>query len=232
MSVQGEAKPQILRDLLASQDTLATVIVAILVRTYGAEVYEWEPETVWIQVQEDFGVEMPEICHMRAVSLLAAIHSGEFYRDPAVFSATCEILSGTPSELDELSPDLLPAEIAWGVMEVRLNDDDRPVFSYDVARLAGLSLEEDGFSAPPRQVPWAIVEPPPEFDPAHDEAGWHSAVIDEYMAGQAQTLFAQISQLPWASEVDMESLSGLIAGEAGVVPSVADFSPIPDRSGA
>lgn len=223
MNNRAEAKPQALKGFLANPETFATVLSAILVREYGAEVYEWDPETIHIQVLDDFGVNLPEINHLKLVCLFSAVYSGEFYRDPLVFSSTCEILNGTPSPLDELSTDLLPAEIAWAVMEVRLNDDDKPIFSHEVARLAGLSLEEDGFGYAPPTIPWAIVEAPLEFEDGPTQDKWQSQVISGYLADQSQQLFSQISALPWAGEIDMARLAETVSDEGAITPSVSDF---------
>ena len=230
MNHSAESKNPTVRALLADQSTFATVLSAILIREYGPEVYEWDPETIHIQVLDDFGVDLPEINHMKLVSLFSALQSGAFFQDPLVFSSTCEILNGTPSPLDELTTDLLPPEIAWAVMEVRLNDDDKPVFATDVARMVGVILDEEGFDSPPSAIPWALMEEEPGFIVGPDREDWQNQVLAEYMADQARDLFAQLSTLPWAAEIDMARLGASIADETGIAASVADFSGSPKHA--
>lgn len=227
MNHRAEAKSTAVKALLTDPGTFSTILSAILVREYGTEVYGWDPETIHIQVLDDFGVNLPEINHLKLTALFAAVYSGQFFQDPHVFSSTCEILNGTPSSLEELSTDLLPAEIAWAVMEVRLNDEDHPIFARDVARMVGVILEEEGCVTAPTTISWAIVESPMEWEAGPNHEDWQGQVIAEYLQDQSQLLFEQISKLPWADEIDMVRLADTIEDEEGITPSVTDFQPRP-----
>jgi hypothetical protein len=127
-----------------------------------------------------------------------------------------------PTEVAEMTV----AEFVWGVIEVSLNDgDDEPqLFSPDVASLVGVVLDEEGFTAPPEPVSFAIMPERymgstfgAEQDQADAQSDYHLGLLSEYIRDQSLLLYKQISLLPWISPEDLETISEDLSKEISPV---------------
>lgn len=192
--------------ILVNPYTMGTVLYAIAVRQYGEEVHDWEPETVFLELQDDFGVEIPAINHDKLMALLTAVSTNSFYENFAAFSLISHTLNNDENPLDQSDP-LLPAEMAWAVTEVQLVDDTPGKFGVDVAHAVGVFLQEDGFTSPPPKLSWAVIPSKYEGSSTSSDLGKertisteHAHVVEEYLRDQAATLIRQISALPWHDE--------------------------------
>lgn len=206
----------ILKAILTSPSTLATVLHSIAYKAFGEEMYDWEPETLELEINEEFEVEIPSVNLDKLMALISAITTDAFYRDWVAFFSICKILNGDDSPMDASDP-LLPPEMAWAVTEVRLNDDSTPNWSPDVARIVGVSLEEDGFISPPPMLAFAKFgeryigsDTPADM---HQDAlanTEHVKVVEEYIELQSLLLFKQLAALPWMTEQKLEQIQSEI----------------------
>lgn len=200
------------------RNSFATTLYAIALRLFGPEIHEWEPEMFDMEFRDEIGVDMPALNQSKLLALTTALATDSFQSDAMVFRGTCEILCGTPADLVEISPDTLPAELAWGVVEIGMNDPDDLEFSLDVAAYTGLVLDQFGFTSTPRPLEFAVL--PDRYLGSHepDAIGQlestqtlHARLVDQYLKDQSSMLFDQLSRLPWVSE----DLLGEVVGEIG-----------------
>lgn len=204
-----------LKRIVEAPATMATVLYAIALKLFGVEIHEWEPEMFDLEFRDEIQANVPEVNQDKLNALLAAIVTNRFYRDFLPFTHTCELLNGDEADVETLTPDLLPAEIAWGVIEVRLNDNDEPAFDPEVANYVGVILDQNGFLRPPEPLQFASMPerylgstPGEDVDQMQVAETEHAALIGSYILDQATTLVEQLQQLPWATDGFMEAIDG------------------------
>jgi len=141
--------------MLESNDTFATNLLAILIHTYGVEVIDWEPETLYVSIINDFGVNVPDFNRDKIGALTTALTTNQFYVSFNIFHNVCDALTNGGADFETFSP-LSVEELSWGVVEVFANDppeegDGSRSFSHSVAQYVGVTLAEHGLykSFPP-----------------------------------------------------------------------------------
>lgn len=209
-----QSDKEVVKRILLDPNTFATVLYAIANRYFEEDFHSWDPITIAMEFEEEFGVVLPPENEEKINALISAITSGQFHDDWRVFDATCEILTNGYADFEYLNDDLTPAEIAWGVIEVGLADDDPQEYSTDVATYTGLILRESGFINPPSVLWFARM---PERQWMGDTKGEiraqglaetaHAAVLNEYLEDQGRELFTQIRSLPWANDELLDELA-------------------------
>ena len=105
---------------LTDPDTFATVLHAILIKTYGDEINDIDPVEIFLRLGEDYGAEPCEEVENKIQAILLATTTDVFYNDPDAFTAVCETLANGDPGMEQLEQ-LTLAEVIWGVYEVELN---------------------------------------------------------------------------------------------------------------
>jgi hypothetical protein len=210
--LQGESRVRI-ASILSHPGTMATVLYAIVLKEFGEDVHSWEPETVFMEINDSFGIDMPESNHDKLMALLVAIDTNSFYGSWSGFEVICRTLN-TGDVFG--SDDLLVAEMAWGVTEVMINDDTPGVFSDEIASGVGRLLLDEGIVSPPPRLSFAKF--PEQYLGSFTESDTgkqqtlsseHEEVVRTYLQEQSALLLKQIASLPWHTE---ETLVDIIEG--------------------
>ena len=142
------------RAILENDKTFATELLAIAMDKYGADIMEWEPETLRMAMQEDFSVELPEINCDKLQALITAYTTNLFFKSAETFHHICGALSNYDMNVELWEP-LAPEVLLWGMYEVLLNVADTNMsdvlteFSDEVRAYIGVSLNEDGMADGP-----------------------------------------------------------------------------------
>jgi hypothetical protein len=201
------------REWLEDPALFATSAMALLVDAWGTEFIEWDPVTVSMELEGDFGVEVPGEIQDRIQAACALLTSNLFFVSIETFMMTCDAFNfgSVASEI------MVPADlddVLWGVTEARLllgDDFDENEFGHDVSRYVGLLLSESGVKRPPSVLQFA------EFDAAEQlreddsfdddvlhQVFWQSQEDDKARLEadnniQLMLLFRQLAQLPLKS---------------------------------
>ena len=196
--------------------------MAVAYRTFGDELFSWEPETLDLEFRDEWEVTLPPANLEKLHALISAVVSGAFYHDYSAFLLISSILCGGEDEpLDGADP-LLVAEAAWGVTEVRLNDSDhkeKHQWGDEVRRYVGVLCHEEGFVHPPPALRFARM--PGDYEGSsyaadlHQKATIttaHARVVEEYVEAQATMLFKQLSMLPWMGPAELSRMAREICG--------------------
>ena len=198
--------------ILLQPFTMASVLYAICLRALGEDIHHWEPETLWMEIKDEFGVELPAINHTKLSALLAAIGTNSFYHSVPAFLCISRALNGEEDPFDQQDP-LLVAEMAWAVREVQLNDDAPHQFNDDVSAFAGALLMEDGFTTPPAILGFAKIPERYQGSSTDSDRGRegtlsteHAQAVAEYLQEQSALLVRQICALPWHNEASVASM--------------------------
>ena len=193
--------------------TLATVLYASAYRLYGEELHDWDPETLSLELQDDFGEGVPEINLAKLHALITAVSTNSFYHHWGAFMAICKTLNNSEDPMDMDDP-LIVAEMAWAVTEVRLADEKPHEWNHDVKTFVGKILEEEGFTKPPQALKFAKMpevyhgsDYPADLHKQEEVTTEHARVVQEYLQEQAILLMRQLSALPWQTPESLEKMS-------------------------
>jgi hypothetical protein len=206
-----------LQAALASEETFATSLMAIVLSNYGTEAFEWDAEALLLQLRDDFNARLPKLNVDKLMSLMVAMTTNQFQLSWEVFSQTCSALNGDEANFSDFYP-IDAEDIAWGVTEVWLNDppaveNGTSEFSHEVARYAGVIMANNAIWRLPDFLRW--IELPEEnpavaLDTAFDEdPAMFSAVytmqqanadyLKDYVTEKTKALKQELKQLPIAS---------------------------------
>lgn len=207
---------QKLKSIIAHEGAMATTLHAIAYKYFGEAIYEWEPETLEMEFEDEFGTPLSTTGANKLHALISALATDSFYTDWVVFGVISTSLSSEDGRPD-MTGELSTAEIAWGTTEVLMNDDQPEKWSPEVARFAGTVQAEDGIIKPISVLKFADM--PSVYHGINSGAGdggaeyqesLHKDVVEQFLEEQAVTLFKQLALLPWMKEEDLERLSGEI----------------------
>lgn len=202
------------KDFLENRETFGTVLLAILLDSYGTTMFEWEAESLIQQVWDDFRAKMPQINRDKVWALIVAMTTNQFYLNIEVFKNTCDVLTGEDADFSTFNPSD-PEELAWGVTEVILNDPPEEKlgnseFSHEVEQYTGLILEQNGILQPPVQLTFAqyktenpvlaldtvFADDPVMFQSAHENQLRRKAAVEDYVQFRLQALMLQLDAVP------------------------------------
>ena len=192
-----------IRELLQSPQTLATVVHTILRGKYGEDAYEWDLASTFMQVQEDFKVEMASPVVNRWGAIQVVMTTDGFFKRPDAFLAICNTLTTGNPFFDVFNP-VTVEEAAWGISEVSLNREMLP-FSYSVRKYIKLLFEPNGYSmiGYPDVFKAALEDPEnvrAELTELKDNP--NNDVLEEYIEDQLRDMASQFDKVRSIANVD------------------------------
>jgi hypothetical protein len=158
MGLQGgeEIKPnkgkEAQKQVWLSEQSYATTLLLCYMDAYGSEGLEWDPMTIRHEIEEDFGIKLPNKSFNKLMAAINIAASDQFYTSLPDFIDLCNVLSG-----DVLDPRWFdpadPSECAWGMTEVMFisppdKEDENP-FSQDIVGYIAEALKSHGIQNPP-----------------------------------------------------------------------------------
>ena len=198
--------------LLTDDDSYGTTLLAIVMDHYGTEALQWAPETLKMQLEEDFAIEVPESNFNRLMAAISVVTSDDFYRRLPRFIQICNALADA-----NVSPDVFdPAdskECAWGLTEaLMLSPPDPRVddpFTEEIRYYIGAILDNEGIRNPPDLLKLGIRSPqgeeeepdtlsmtdPDIFKFEYDQQLGKSQEISQMVKANLNEMFAQLSSL-------------------------------------
>lgn len=183
------------REMWENPEADATVLNAMVLSRYGEEALDWDPLTIQMEIQDDFGVSpasaaMDKICAMQIV-----MGTGDFFgRVDAFRNVTNTIANGQPF-FQTFTP-LQAEEIALAIATVGMNRDMIP-FAPAVRELVRLSLKGDGYSEDQFPPILSCV-----FDRKPDEKAVREQLTD--LIGRPE------AALPTAAENNMANIDSML----------------------
>ena len=148
------------RFLENSDGRAATVLLMALRTLCGPGVLAWEPESIWLTLERDHGIDLPEVARDKVQAAITLIINPSFFWDNLVFQRTTKALNGEiydPSALQECHP----AHMNWAVYEARIirghdpDTDDAEAYielDEDVQQYVAVCLHRAGYSCPPHYL--------------------------------------------------------------------------------
>lgn len=145
------------KKLLLNEEAMATpLLVGAMLHfrdTMGDRAFEfltWSPKTILMELEEDFGIKMPQGCFDRLMAGITIATTDLFWEDLRTFIPLCNILSGSPIT-DDFDPATV-TETAWAVTEVELlsmDPDNETQFAEEIRAYIYQACQEEGIMSPP-----------------------------------------------------------------------------------
>lgn len=211
----------VLRELLTSRDTFATTLLVLVIDTYGPEAMEWSPQTLAMEIHDDFQVDLPQSNIDKIMAAIQLLTTNDFYQRLPMFNYLCNVLSGDPFDPSIFEP-ATAEEIAWAVVEAALlfPPEADESFTPEILAFIRKVLESDGVFTVPTVLGFArsdaqedpinhLTEDPEMYQAFYANQQQHSTEIDRLVQGQLQELVKQLETLPLRNGNTAELVSRL-----------------------
>ena len=206
-----------LKEIFDDPSLFCSSVLLLLVDSFGAEVVNWEPETVYDALRERFGVQMNNLLADKINAALALLATDAYYKDLNSFNTINRVLAFRYADFEEFVP-ATSDDSAWGVTEASLivGKEDQTEFSDDIRRYVGLLLETEGINRPPAVLEFATFSPEQQDertlalaeDPAMASMFEIRQIgelgkINKLLADTLKRLITQIGELPLKNAPDI-----------------------------
>jgi hypothetical protein len=193
-------------------DAFAFNLLTAFMDTYGAEALAWSPETIEMEIRDDFGVDISSGNYDRLMTAISVLTSNGFFTSVPTFIRDCVSLAGTVTPADSMiMPDC--EELAWGITEALLisppDEEDENPFDKEIVGFIGEALSEEGILKPPdvlriavngRQlvdrVNFEFSDDPEMFAAIQSAEGAKTEAINAAVKGKTMALLRQLQSLP------------------------------------
>jgi hypothetical protein len=214
-----------IQQLLANPATFTTALMAIILEHYGTEALEWTPETIFMELRDDFHVDLPKQNKDQIVAGINLLTSDDFYTRPSMFVQICNVLAG--SEMAESFDKADVVECAWGIAEAYLispPQDLQHAFHPEILHYLGSVLDDEGIKKPPailnialRDSDWSDkseYETIPTDDTIFFAASYgnreeRTSQIEQVLSENLSLLFSQLASIPGFEKGVSELAEGL-----------------------
>ena len=145
-----------------SENRSATALLMAVRNLLGVGVLAWEPETIWLTLERDYGIETSEEARNKVQAAITLVVNPAFYYDNLVFQRTVQALNGEPFDPEALQ-ECHPAHMNWAAYEAKIirghdpEDEEDGVqqemeFDEDVQQYIAVCLKRAGYAYPPPQL--------------------------------------------------------------------------------
>lgn len=178
---------------------------------FGGESLNWAPATVRKELEDDFGVRLPEVCFDRLMAATTVATTDVFQNDLPTFIHLCNVLAGSPVS-EEFDPATV-IEMCWAITEAQLLElDGTPnKFTDEIVYYVYEMCKQEGLVSPPPPLSDVLggnmISPTTDFSDAPDlhQAVWYtqqSRVIDIQTTIQSNMwkLYQQLKLLPISND--------------------------------
>lgn len=204
-ATQNKVKVQ---QLFRNEESYATSLLACCLDLYGTKIFEWEPETLWLNLAEDLDIELPDLAKDKIQSLITCYTTDLFYHSVEVFAAVANVLGGAEANFAVMDY-VTPEEALWAMYEVTLNlaedEKNNAEFNDEIKSFLGVVLKHDGMLEAPDMLAVADYEPPSDKEWADDPV-MYNAVFDKkktdkahimsFLAERLKGLIIELDSLP------------------------------------
>lgn len=197
------------QEMWQNPEATATTLNAMLISKYGEEALDWDPITIRMEIQEDFGTAPASECMDKICAMQVVMGSGAFFeRVDAFRNVVNSVATGDPF-FQILTP-LQAEEMALAIATVGMNRDLMP-FNPSVRELVRISLKGDGFDDKDFPPIFSCV-----FDKAPSESDVRKTLVD---------LLGRTSPLPTASENNAMNINAMLRRHVAVTLHQLDSLP-------
>lgn len=145
-------------DVLKDEKAPAVALLYIVLRKYGTDAFEWQPEFLRDEIQHDFNVALSDLQSDKLQAAIAILQTDLVESQWEVFKTVCHLLNNTPDNFEDSTP-LEAEEVAAALAQYRLiaGTEGTPPFSDEVNAYAGVIFYNYGLSEAPSIFPTALM---------------------------------------------------------------------------
>lgn len=142
---------QISAAVLQNPDSIGSAILIILMDRFGTALFEWEPDTLRMEIQSNFGVTPPQENMDKIWALITALTTNLFYVSMEAFIHICNALGSEGADFQNYDPATV-AEMCWGITEATLvyPPEKEDTFSQEILTYMRAQLAAEGFTSVPK----------------------------------------------------------------------------------
>ena len=136
----------------------AIALLYLVLRKYGTEAFEWQPEFLRDEIQQDFNVTLSDLQSDKLQAAITVLQTDLFENQWEVFKTVCHLLNNTPDTFEDATP-LEAEEVASALAQYRLivGTEGTPPFSDEVNAYVGVVFYNYGMSEAPSIFPSAVL---------------------------------------------------------------------------
>lgn len=138
---------KMMQAMWTSPQTFGIVLLTVFLDRFGVEGLDWDPNTITLEVEEEFDVDLPQCVFDKLMTAISILTSDTFYRSLPDFITFCNVMSGDTYRPDTFDP-ADSSEVAWGITEGLLisppEDDADGPFSDEIRAYVGAVLDREG----------------------------------------------------------------------------------------
>jgi hypothetical protein len=207
---------------LQNTEIAGTVLLVGLIDRFGTEFFDWEPETLRLEMEHEWGVKPPQRNMDKIWALVTELTTDSFYSTLSGFIQICNALGGDGADFQNFNPATVQ-EMCWTLAEVQLTDppDRDSKFSEEVKAYMQARLDAEGFSKPPQMLKNHVKEEPLDesinqaltsdgidYNAYWDKQARDRLAIDEYVRHRLYETVSAVAALPLES-ADRKALQDL-----------------------
>lgn len=184
--------------------------LALFIDTFGTEALTWAPETIEMELRDEFGGDAEDANYERLMAAISVVTTDSFFNSVPDFCRVCVTLAGHRVGAESM---ILPdsGDVAWGITEAMLinRPDDKEPFSPEVVEFIRQVLDEEGILSPPDvlriagmsrklmdQVSYDFSDDPTMFQAIQENEESRSQAVDLLVRGRMKSLITQLQNLP------------------------------------
>ncbi len=196
--------------------------LALFIDAFGTEALTWAPETIEMELRDEFGGDAEEGNFERLMVAISVLNTDSFFTSVPDFIRGCVTLSGHRIGENAM---ILPnsGEIAWGITEAMLMNkpDDKDPFVPEIVEFIRQTLDDEGVLTPPdvlriatnsrelvEKVNYEYSDDPEMFSAIQKNEEDRSSAIDLMVKGRLKSMLMQLRDLPLANSKDKSELVG------------------------
>jgi len=198
---------KMMKSLWTSPQTFASVLLTVFLDRFGMDGLSWEPNTITLEIEEEFDVELPQCVLDKLMAAISILTSDTFYISLPDFITFCNVLSGDTYRPDMFDP-ADSAEVAWGITEGLLisppEEEQTGPFSDEIRAYIGAVLDQEGIINAPDVLQIALrkanvsdaanqfSDDPEMFNAVYDVEAGKSAEINSIITEKVKMLLGQL----------------------------------------
>lgn len=139
--------------------TPAFVLLSMVINKYGTACFDWEPELLRKELEEDYNVTFSDLQSDKLQAAITILSTDQIEEHWEAFETCCHLLNNEPDNFETFEP-LEAEEIAHALPELELikGAELEPILYGDEVRAyAGIIFHAYGMCQPPRIFPTAIM---------------------------------------------------------------------------
>ncbi len=207
------------KQALEDPSLFCSCVLLLLFDNIGPEVVDWEPESIYMQLEEMFGIKVDRLLADKINAVLSLIGTDLYHKSLEAFNVVNSVLNFKYANFDSFSPGGVD-DLLWGVTEARLIEGgeafDKQGFSHDIAAYTAQLLSTEGVTKPPTILAFAEYDPREldnrdlalASDPILAQTYWtrNDELINglnTFAVAKLKKLFGQLSTLPLQNAQNM-----------------------------